>query len=75
MGEVKFMGLHSLEVLDCGCKLRRYSSGLNVIDTENRSSKCKNPTHRGFKEYQCRVCNKKFQGQKSLREHRWSHAI
>lgn len=69
MMAVKFMGLYSLEVLPCGCSLKRYISGLNVID----EPKCK--AHVGFKEYQCRSCNKQFPTKNDLKAHRWSHAI
>jgi len=75
MGQQKFKGIRSDEILDCGCKLKRYISGLNVIDFEDKNSKCENPNHAGFKEYECRVCSEKFQGKNTLRKHRWSHAI
>jgi len=75
MGEQIFKGIRSDEILDCGCKLKRYISGLNVIDPEDKSSKCENPNHTGFKEYECRVCGEGFRGKRPLRKHRWSHAI
>ncbi len=74
MGEQKFKGIRSDEILDCGCKLKRYISGLNVIDPEDHNLQCTNPRHMGFKEYECRVCCKKFTCTQ-LKKHRWSHAI
>ena len=75
MSNVKPMGIYSLEVLECGCKLKRYISGLNVIDSDDRNSQCTNPKHKNFKEHECRVCGEQFKGKKPLSEHRWSHAI
>lgn len=73
MGKVKFKGIRSEEILDCGCILKRYISGLNVIDTEDNNPQC--TKHIGFKEYECRSCGKKFQGKKPLKQHRWEHAL
>lgn len=75
MGEQKFKGICSDEILDCGCKLKRYISGLNVIDPDDVGSNCSNLKHRGFKEHECRVCGEKFKGQRPLKKHKWSHAI
>jgi len=73
MSKVKSKGIRSEEILDCGCTLKRYISGLNVIDLEGNNSQC--TKHRGFKEYECRSCGKKFQEQKLLKKHRWEHAL
>ena len=75
MSIIKPMGIYSLEVLDCGCKLKRYCSGVTVIDSEDRNLQCTNPKHIDFKEYECRVCGEKFDGKTPLQEHRWSHAV
>ena len=75
MGEQIFRGIRSDEILDCGCKLKRYISGLNVIDPEDYNLQCTILQHKRFKEYQCRVCGEKFKGQRPLKKHRWSHTI
>jgi len=71
------MGIRSDELLDCGCKLKRYISGLNVIDSVDVGSNCKISSHQGFKEYECRVkyCGLKFSSKNQMKEHRWGHAI
>ncbi len=73
MSEVKFKGIRSEEILDCGCTLKRYISGLNVIDLEDNHPQC--TKHRGFKEYECRSCGEKLQSKKLLKKHRWGHAL
>jgi len=75
MGEVKFQGIFSIETLYCGCKLKRFISGLNVIDPQDRSPTCENPKHRGYKTYTCRTCNKNISSHGEMKKHRWSHAI
>lgn len=71
MGRVKFVGIRSEEVLDCGCILKRYISGLNVID----DPVCKELAHEHFKEHECRTCGEKFSSHNLLKKHRWTHAI
>jgi len=41
MGEQIFKGIRSEEILDCGCILKRYISGLNVIDPEDKAQNVK----------------------------------
>lgn len=66
-------GLHTIQTLECGCKLKKYHSGVNVIDPEDRDRECKQ--HNDFKEFQCRVCGLLFPGKLSLKNHKWTHAI
>ncbi len=66
---VKRMGIHSEEILKCGCMIKRYISGLNIID----NPQC--DTHHDLKQYQCRSCNKFFNTHVALKKHRWGHAI
>jgi len=70
---LKFMGIYSLEILVCGCKIKRYHGGKQVLigckihETSNNVS------------FVCGVCGKSFgeknKGKKLLKDHQWEHAI
>jgi len=60
-------GLHSLEIKDCGCRIKRYTGGRVML------MGCRN--HDSFTKYVCPVCGKKYSKKPQLIECRWSHAI
>ena len=49
---LKSMGLYSLELKDCGCKIKRFTGGKVV------TIGCKN--HQNSLEYVCPICEKTF---------------
>jgi len=61
----KFRGIYSLEIKDCGCKIRRYSGGRVITIGCN--------AHSDRNEYICPICGKK-QSKKQLKTCKWSHA-
>lgn len=67
----RLVGIHSEEKLPCGCILKRWISGLNVID----DPACEYHRHNRYRKYICGICGKETQGLGTMRQHKKEHAI
>ena len=68
MKNLVFRGIYSLEVLDCGCQIKRY--------TRSKTITIGCSLHPGIKrQWICHKCNSEFSSEKGLKDHQWEHAI
>ena len=70
---IKFQGIYGVEILNCGCQIKRYGLGGKVIIVG--FAKCTNLIKCRTKiKFVCGICGLNF-SKKKLKEHQWNHAI
>ena len=62
-----FQGIFSLEVLDCGCKIKRYVGGKQITIGCN--------DHETTVAFVCPSCGKACKNKKASKDCAWSHAL